>query len=130
MNARGILLTSCAALALAVGGCGGDDSSDSADTGSSGSSGSGTAASKAQVDIKDFKFGPEAVKVKVGGKVNFTNADKAKHNAQTDDGADGAFNTDDLLEDDSKSITFDEPGTIAYYCIYHRFMTGTVEVTE
>ena len=70
------------------------------------------------------------MKVKAGGTVTFANADKAKHTAQTDSDAAGAFNTGDLLQGDSKAVTFDEPGTYAYYCIYHRFMTATVEVSE
>lgn len=82
------------------------------------------------VAIEDFKFAPKAVQVKVGGAVTFDNADQAKHNAQTENGADGAFNTGDLLQDDSKAVTFDKAGTYAYYCVYHRFMTGTVEVSE
>lgn len=131
MSIKRTLATSLALLALAVVGCGGDDE---AGTGSSptdsDASDGGTAQAKAEVDIKDFKFVSEAVKVKAGGTVTFANADSAKHNAQTENDADGAFNTDDLLQGDSKAVTFDEPGTYDYYCVYHRFMTGTVEVSE
>ncbi len=125
MTSKRTFATSLALLALAAGGCGGDDE------GKSGSgSGSGTAAAQSQVDIKDFKFTPKTVQVEVGGQVTFASADKAMHNAQTDADADGAFNTGDLLKGDSKPVTFDEAGTYAYYCVYHRFMTGTVEVSE
>ncbi len=131
MSIRSTLATSLTLLALAVVGCGGDEE---AGTGSSAAgseaSGAGSAQAKAKVDIEDFKFVPEAVKVKAGGTVTFANADSAKHNAQTENDADGAFNTDDLLQEDSKAVTFDEPGTYDYYCVYHRFMTGTVEVSE
>jgi plastocyanin len=131
MSTKRTLATSISLLALAVAGCGGDEE---AGTGTSpaGSeaSGGGSAEAKAKVGIEDFKFVPQAVKVKAGGTVTFANADTAKHNAQTDNDADGAFNTGDLLQGDSKAVTFGEPGTYDYYCVYHRFMTGTVEVSE
>lgn len=123
MTSKHTVATSLALLALAAGGCGGDDEEKSG-------SGSGTAAAPSQVDIKDFKFTPKTVQVEVGGEVTYASADKAMHNAQTDGDADGAFNTGDLLKGDSKAVTFDEAGTYAYYCVYHRFMTGTVEVSE
>ena len=105
---------------LGLGACGDDDEEQSGDG----------AAAKAAVDIKDFKFSPQPVEVAVGGAVTFANADKAKHTAQTDSGADSAFNTGDLRKGDSKAVTFDRPGKFSYYCIYHRFMTRTVEVSE
>ena len=122
MTTKRTFVTSLALLALVAGGCGDDEEK-------SGSA-SGTAEAQSKVDIKDFKFDPKAVQVKVGGEVTFASADKAMHTAQTDSGADGAFNTGDLKKGDSKAVTFDEAGTYDYYCVYHRFMTGTVEVSE
>ncbi len=126
MSTKRTFATGLALLALAVGGCGGDDE---ADTGSQ-ASGGGAAEAKAKVDIEDFKFIPQTVNVKAGGTVTFANSDTAKHNAQTDSDADGAFQSKDLLEGDSDAVTFDEPGSYDYYCVYHRFMTGTVEVSQ
>ena len=123
MTTKRTFATSLALLALVAGGCGGDDEENTG-------SGSGSAAARSEVNIKDFKYAPKTVQVKVGGEVTFASADKAMHNAQTDNDADGAFNTGDLLKGDSKAVTFDEAGTYAYYCVYHRFMTGTVEVSE
>ena len=122
MPTKRTLAASLTVLALGLGACGGDDEQESA--------GGGGGAAEAAVDIKEFKFAPEAVKIEVGGAVTFANADKAKHNAQTDNDAKGAFDTGDLEKGDSKAVTFDEPGKFSYYCIYHRFMTGTVEVSE
>jgi len=127
MPAKRTFATSLAVLALAAAGCGGDEEP-SANESQGG--GSGSAEPQGKVDVKDFKFVPEAVKVEVGDAVTFANADKAKHNAQTDNGADGAFDTGDLEQGDTKDVTFEEAGTYPYYCVYHRFMTGTVEVTE
>jgi len=112
-------------LALAVAGCGSDDEQSSAAPASR-----DAATAKAAVDAKDFKFVPQTVQVKAGGSVTFANSDKAKHNAQTDSGADGAFNTGDLQKGDEEAVTFEKPGSYDYYCIYHRFMTGTVEVSR
>ena len=126
MSTKRTLATSLAVLALAVAGCGGED-----DESTSGSAGAPAgAASTSTVDINDFKYDPKVVKVAAGDAITFTNADKAKHNAQTDSDADHAFDSGDLEQGDSKEVTFDEAGTYAYYCIYHRFMTGTVEVSE
>ena len=83
-----------------------------------------------KVAISDFKYDPDAIRVKAGGTVTWTNSDKARHNAQTDDGAPGEFNTGDLDMGDSKKVTFDEAGEFTYYCIYHRFMEAKVEVVE
>ncbi len=83
-----------------------------------------------EVSIATFDFMPKTVKVKAGGAITWTNEDKALHNAQTDNGAKGAFNTKDLETGAAKEITFEEPGIYAYYCVYHRFMTGKVEVTR
>jgi len=106
-----------------VAGCGGDEKAD-------GSSSGGSASDAATVNIASFDFMPKTVKVKTGGTVTWTNKDKALHNAQTGNGTKGAFNTKDLKAGATKEISFDEPGTYSYYCVYHRFMTGKVEVTR
>ena len=118
------LLPALGACLVLLAGCG-----DSDDEKTSTTSGGG-APSAVDVEIASFDFKPKTVKVKAGGSITWTNRDKAEHTAQTDNGAKGAFNTKDLKKGDAKKITFDEPGTYPYYCIYHRFMTGKVEVTR
>jgi plastocyanin len=122
--------------ALAVAGCGGDEEPAAAPS-SAGSTGEaaapsagGPAKKAAKVGIADFKYDPEAIRVKAGGTVTWDNSDSAKHNAQTDAGAKGEFNTGDLEKGDSKKVTFKEPGEFTYYCIYHRFMEAKVEVVQ
>lgn len=78
-----------------------------------------------EVDMKDFEFLPKEVTVKAGDSVTFTNGDKAPHTAEGE-----AFDTDRLDRGQSKRIAFDKPGTYEYFCDFHRFMTGTVEVTK
>lgn len=120
--------------ALSLAGCGGDDEPASEPSGASsggGASSAGAPAKKAaKVAISDFKYDPEAIRVKAGGTVTWNNSDAAKHNAQTEAGAEGEFNTGDLENGDSKKVTFKEAGEFSYYCIYHRFMEAKVEVVE
>ena len=125
------LLATCGALGGAVG-CGGDDET----TGTAAQSSTttvhtataesgGSAESTDKIDIADFKYDPEAVTVEAGSEVTWTNSDEAAHTATADD---SSFDTGDLDQGDSKSVTFDEPGTFTYYCRFHPFMKATVEV--
>ena len=107
-----------ACLALAFAGCGDDES------------GGSQAKSAVTVNIASFKFLPDPIKVKAGGEITWVNQDKAPHTAETDEGAKGAFDTGRLDLGDKKAVKFDQAGKFSYYCIYHRFMTGTVEVVE
>jgi plastocyanin len=110
----------CAGMAavIALTGCGDDGSSPA--TGSE-----AAAASTNQIDIADFKYMPDAVAVSAGAEVTWTNSDDAPHTASA---SDDSFDTGDLDRGDSKTITFDEPGTYAYFCRFHPFMKATVEV--
>ncbi len=122
-RARCAALLLLAGVSLGAAGCGGSDGG----TGSEGG-GAGTASAKQTVQIASYKYLPETVEVQARGSITWKNEDDALHNAQTDDGGTGAFDTKDLDLGDSKRLTFEEPGTYSYYCIYHRFMEGTVEV--
>ena len=108
-------------------------SSSSTPTASSASSGSGSSSSSApatggtEVTIKDFKFAPDTLEVKVGSKVTFKNADGQQHTATSDDS--GAFDAGAVDPGGSKDVTFDKAGTFAYHCSFHPFMHGTIEVS-
>jgi len=78
-----------------------------------------------KVDIADFKFVPAAITVKKGSKVEWTNSDSAAHTATADD---NSFDTDIIDQGKNATQTFDQPGTIAYHCDLHPFMTATLEV--
>ncbi|MBC7512298.1 cupredoxin family copper-binding protein [Candidatus Saccharibacteria bacterium] len=82
------------------------------------------------VEIKSFSFGPQAITVKAGTKVTWTNQDSVKHNAAKDDGQTDGPDGPLLAQGESYSYTFDKPGTYTYHCDPHRSMKGVVYVTE
>ena len=103
---------------LAAAGCGDDEAAAGAEE-------------NVRVKIAGFKFAPAAVKVRSGGAVTFANADKAPHTAQTDlNGEAAEFDTMRLEMGDDRAVRLDKPGKFQYFCVYHRFMEGTVEVVE
>jgi plastocyanin len=81
----------------------------------------------ATVEIIDFAYDPEPVRVQTGGKVIWKNMDSAPHTATADD---GSFDTGTIEEGKLKSETFKEPGTYTYFCEIHPTMHGTVEVVD
>jgi plastocyanin len=97
-------------------GCGGE--------GGSATTGASTPA-PGKVAIADFDYDPKAITVQAGTTVTWTNSDDAAHTATAED---GSFDTGTLDRGDSKTVSFDEPGTYAYYCRFHAFMKATVEV--
>lgn len=80
-----------------------------------------------KVEISDFAYHPDPVRVQVGGKVIWQNMDSTAHTATADD---GSFDTGPLEEGKLKSETFKTPGVYTYYCEFHPTMHGTVEVVE
>ncbi len=115
--------------ALAAVGCGSDDA------GSSPAGGAKPAAPAVEeaitVDIASFKFKPDPIRVKKGGTVTFVNKDKAPHTAQTELNPKTAqFDTDRLEMGQKKAVKLEDAGSFEYFCAYHRFMEGTVEVVE
>jgi plastocyanin len=87
----------------------------------------GEAERAAKVQIVEFAYGPDPVKVEAGGKVIWQNMDSTPHTATADD---SSFDTGPLEEGKLKSETFKEPGTYPYHCEIHPSMHGTVEVVE
>ncbi|MDQ4047938.1 MAG: plastocyanin/azurin family copper-binding protein [Actinomycetota bacterium] len=119
---HGATVASLALLPLLATGCGGGDSAGERSTGGKRS---------VMVTIASFKFAPDPVKVRKGGTVTFANEDKAPHTAQTDLNPNAAeFDTKRLELGDENVVTLDKPGRFRYFCAYHRFMEGTVEVVE
>jgi plastocyanin len=80
----------------------------------------------AAVGIDNFTFNPQAVTVKAGTTVTWTNRDDIPHGIAA---TNNAFKRSQALDtDDSFSFTFTTPGTYQYFCYIHPHMTGTIVV--
>ncbi|MFK0282426.1 cupredoxin family copper-binding protein [Streptomyces sp. NPDC090499] len=128
--AAGLALAAIGTLGL-LSACGGPPHSSSMPTmnmpmsrPSTGRSVSGTA-----VAIKNFAFAPATLKVPVGTTVTWTNQDTEAHTVTSTE-AGGPLHSAALGTHASYSHTFTRPGTYAYLCTIHPFMTATVEVTR
>jgi plastocyanin len=85
------------------------------------------AASRVTVRISNFVFVPPTLTVKVGTRVTWTNEDNTAHTATADA---GSFDTGTLNQGKSMTIQFNKPGTFAYHCSFHAFMSGTIKVVS
>ena len=84
------------------------------------------ASAKPAVRIVNYAFAPAQLTVAVGQRVTFTNHDSANHTATSD--KPGAFDTGNLDQGHSTSITISHPGVYTYYCQFHPFMHGRIVV--
>jgi plastocyanin len=134
----------CLALAV-VAGCG-DDKNDSSSTPAAAkpapriatttspaaattTTDSGTpAGAVVKVSMKDIKFVPEKITVKVGQKIEWTNDDAVAHNVTATDGADFASDTIDGGGQYSYRPT--KTGVIQYVCTIHSGQNGEITVTK
>ena len=144
---RFIMVLACAALALALGACGKDDNkvgdtaggttgtvteSPTKTTGTTTTTRKppklGTTRDVLRVSIKDIKFVPHDVVIRVGQKIRWANNDKIAHNVMATKGA--TFESDNLDGGDTYSYTPKKTGTINYVCTIHSGQDGTIIVTE
>ncbi len=87
----------------------------------------GQAIAGSTIVIKNFTFSPETLSVKPGETITVRNEDSVTHTLSSDS---GAFSTGDLSGGSSTTLKAPtKPGTYAYRCSIHQFMTGTVVVT-
>jgi plastocyanin len=77
------------------------------------------------ITIRNFKFAPNPLTVKVGGTVAVTNGDGTNHSLTADD---GSFDTG-VFSSGSRTIQLPRAGTFTFHCKIHNFMTGTVDVS-
>jgi plastocyanin len=130
MNPRNAMssLVVIAGTALLLAGCGGGSGSASgASAKPSGSSSQTTSAGPSTaVKISNFKFSPASLTVKQGAGVTVTNEDSAAHTVTADDGH--SFDTGDLSQGATQTISVSKPGSYPYHCTIHPFMHGTLVV--
>jgi plastocyanin len=82
-------------------------------------------ATDAEVDIDQFTFLPQRITVKPGTTVTWTNDDDDSHTVAS---SSKLFKSKALDTGDKFSFTFTTPGTYAYVCSVHPYMTGAVVV--
>jgi plastocyanin len=82
-------------------------------------------ATDAEVDIDQFTFTPQRITVKPGTTVTWTNDDDDSHTVAS---SSKLFKSKALDTGDKFSFTFTTPGTYAYICSVHPYMTGAVVV--
>jgi plastocyanin len=76
-------------------------------------------------------YTPDNITVVIGvnNTVTWTNNDSIHHTVTTTSApAGGSFNSGNMQPGATCTHTFTVPGTYEYYCVYHRWMTGTVIV--
>jgi Icc protein len=78
-----------------------------------------------EATIDNFAFVPNALTVKAGSTVDWTNKDDTPHTVTSDD---GAFSSPVMDTDQSFHFKFDKPGKFPYHCKLHPTMTGVVMV--
>jgi plastocyanin len=84
----------------------------------------GAGAGGTAITIKNFQFSPDPIVVKAGDTITVTNDDGTAHTLTADD---GAFDTGNLDGAARATITVAAPGTYAYHCDIHNYMTGKIE---
>jgi plastocyanin len=77
-------------------------------------------------DINTWAFAPATATINVGQTVTWTNNGAQAHTATADTG--NAFDTGPIAAGDSKTITFDTPGTFTYHCTPHPWMKASITV--
>ena len=78
------------------------------------------------IEIKDFQFAPEKIKIAQGTRVTWVNKDDSRH-VIVDKNA--KFRSSGLDANNKYSYTFKEAGTFTYFCAIHPAMVGTITVT-
>src|ERR1700747_1747405 len=78
-----------------------------------------------EVNIDQFTFYPQRITAKAGTTVTWTNEDDVPHTVAS---SIKFFKSKTLDTADKFSFTFTTPGTYAYICSVHPYMTGAVVV--
>jgi len=77
-------------------------------------------------------FVPATVSISTGSTVVWMNDDTAAHTVTSGSpatGPDGVFDSSLVMVGASFEVTFDDAGSIDYFCMVHPWMTGTVNVS-
>lgn len=86
------------------------------------------AAATERVEIHDYHYEPQRVRIAPGDLVEWKNTGDEAHTVSSDDGDDEDFDSDELGNGDAYRHTFADEGIYRYHCEIHDDMTGVVEV--
>lgn len=78
------------------------------------------------IDISGFAFKPDALTIKAGDSVTWTNKDSAKHTVTSDSGDE--LDSILLSKGETYSHTFNTPGEYSYHCTPHPYMKAKIIV--
>jgi plastocyanin len=78
-----------------------------------------------RIVVKDFMFTPNALTIKAGASVTWSNQDDEPHTVVSDA---GLFRSGAMDTNESFSFKFDKPGTYHFTCSIHPRMVGTIVV--
>ena len=81
------------------------------------------------LDQKNLQFHPQVLPILAGTTVDFPNRDNLFHNVFSYSDAKD-FDLGRYPKDDSRSVTFDKPGTVRVYCDIHSHMNATILVLQ
>jgi len=87
--------------------------------------GAGAAGGATSVEMRGMAFAPTRIEVSAGATVEFTNRDQLEHTITAND---GSWDSGPIAAGATWRRTFDQPGTYAFHCTPHPFMTGVVVV--
>ena len=79
----------------------------------------------AKVTIKSLKYSSNTIQITKGETVEWVNDDLTPHTVTSDS---GEFNSGSMDVGATWRHTFNEPGTFAYFCTFHREMKGSIVV--
>lgn len=77
------------------------------------------------VNIENFAFSPDTVRISIGDTVRWTNKDFAGHTSTSDS---GVWDSGLLSQNQSFQFQFTRSGGFPYHCTPHSWMTGIVIV--
>ncbi len=87
--------------------------------------GAGAAVGGTSAEMRAMAFAPTRIEIAAGTTIVWTNQDQLVHTVIADD---GSWNSGDVAPGATWSHRFDTPGTYAFHCTPHPFMTGVVVV--
>jgi plastocyanin len=89
------------------------------------SSGSKSSPSPNTVTMASMSFNPPTLTVAKGTSVTWQNNDGVAHTSTSDA---GVWDSGNISQGSSKSVTFNTAGTFSYHCTIHPMMVGTIVV--